>query len=81
MKVKVTLDTFIADRMMYRPYAPLFNTGGKWAVEVDVKEVRKEGDMFIFTPAGLEEAIGKVAEIFDHVHREYLAKVRNIDEE
>lgn len=80
MKVNIMLDTFIADRIQYRPYAPLFNTGGKWAVEIEVadKEVRHEGESFVFTPKGLEEAVQAVAEIFDHVHRKYLAEVRNV---
>lgn len=48
-------------------------------LEVDDKEVRQEGDVIIFTPKGLEEAINKVAEVFDNVHRDYLAKVRDVE--
>lgn len=78
MKVQIRLDTFVADRQSYRPYNPLFNTDGKWYVEVEVdnKEVRKEKDNFIFTEKGLTEAIDKVATIFDEAQREYLYKIR-----
>ena len=44
-------------------------------VEVDSKEVRKEGDSFIFTPKGLEIAIQEVAKIFDRVHQQYLQEL------
>lgn len=48
-----------------------------WYVEVEVsdKEVRREGDSFVFTPKGLEIAIQEVAKIFDRVHQQYLKEL------